>query len=70
MAGNSTDKELMAKHQKITALRQELANLNFKNMLEIRQVLTPTQRSQMAQVMKERRSQRPMPEVGPAPDDL
>jgi Spy/CpxP family protein refolding chaperone len=70
MAGNSTDKELMAKHQKISELRQELANLNFENMLEIRQVLTPSQRSQMAQVMKERRSQRPMPEVGPPPDDL
>jgi Spy/CpxP family protein refolding chaperone len=55
MAGNSSDSQLRSKHEQITALRQDMASLHFDNMLEIRKVLTPAQRSQFAQLMQQHR---------------
>jgi Spy/CpxP family protein refolding chaperone len=51
MNGNASDQQLRSKHTEIVKLRQQLGNLNFENMLEIRAVLTPQQRNQMGQMM-------------------
>lgn len=40
------------KHQQITELQQEMGELHLTSMLEIRQILTPKQRQQFAQIMK------------------
>jgi periplasmic protein CpxP/Spy len=55
MAGNATDGQIRAKHQEIERSRQKLSDLRFQSLLEMRQVLTPDQRSKFARLMQERR---------------
>jgi Spy/CpxP family protein refolding chaperone len=55
MNGNTPSGELRAKHQEVMKLSDELRNLQFESMLEIRQVLTPEQLGQMAQIMQQQR---------------
>ncbi len=50
MASNSSDTQLRNKHREILDLRQKLGNLHFESMLKIRAVLTPAQRSNLAQM--------------------
>jgi hypothetical protein len=45
---------IRAKHQQISANRQEMSNLQFESFLEIRQVLTPAQRTEFSQLMQGR----------------
>jgi Spy/CpxP family protein refolding chaperone len=56
LSNNASDRDIRAKHQQISRNRQEISNLQFESFLEIRQVLTPTQRSEFSQLMQERRS--------------
>jgi Spy/CpxP family protein refolding chaperone len=51
MSNNASNDQLKSKHKEIQSLRQQMGNLHFENMLEIRSVLTPEQRSQFAQMM-------------------
>ncbi|MGH2412632.1 MAG: Spy/CpxP family protein refolding chaperone, partial [Microcystaceae cyanobacterium] len=55
MAGETSATDIRAKHTEVAKLDQELSNLRFESMLEMREVLTPEQRSQFAQIMKQRR---------------
>ncbi|WP_099239336.1 Spy/CpxP family protein refolding chaperone [Synechococcus sp. BDU 130192] len=47
--------QLEAQHRTITNLRQDLADLHFRQMLDIREVLTPAQRAELAQHMAQKR---------------
>ncbi|MEM9770419.1 MAG: Spy/CpxP family protein refolding chaperone [Cyanobacteria bacterium P01_D01_bin.73] len=55
---NTSDDQLRSQHQKLQQLRQSKGSLKFESMLEIRKILTPEQRQQMAQRMAERLERR------------
>ncbi len=55
MAGNESADNIRIKHQEMTFLRQEIANLHLESRLEIREILTPTQRSQLLAIQEEYR---------------
>ncbi|ACB51770.1 unknown [Crocosphaera subtropica ATCC 51142] len=55
MQGNTSENDLRDKHQEIVNLRQEMGNLRFESMLEMRKVLTTEQRQQFAQFLQQRR---------------
>ena len=57
MAGTATEKEIRSQHQQVVQLDQKMDNLRFESMLETRQVLTPEQRRQFAQLMERHRGQ-------------
>jgi Spy/CpxP family protein refolding chaperone len=57
MAGTADAAAIRAQHAQLLPLRQQLDNLSFESMLEMREVLTPQQRSQFAQMMQQRRQQ-------------
>lgn len=54
LSNNASDREFRSKHQQISRNRQEMSNLQFESFLEIRQVLTPAQRKEFSQLMRER----------------
>ncbi|GCL47728.1 Spy/CpxP family protein refolding chaperone [Microcystis aeruginosa] len=54
LSNNASDRDIRAKHQQISRNRQEMSNLQFESFLEIRQVLTPAQRTEFSQLMQER----------------
>jgi Spy/CpxP family protein refolding chaperone len=56
LSNNASDRDIRAKHQQISRNRQEISNLQFESFLEIRQVLTPAQRTEFSQLMQERRT--------------
>lgn len=56
LSNNASDREVRSKHQQISRNRQEMSNLQFESFLEIRQVLTPAQRTEFSQLMQQRRS--------------
>lgn len=58
LASNADPEQLRANHQNLQNLRQELGNNRFETMLKIREVLTPEQRTQMAELMSQRRGRR------------
>lgn len=58
MTGNASPSDIRSKHQEISQIRQQLDNLRFESLLEMRQVLTPEQRQEFAQLMEERRETR------------
>jgi periplasmic protein CpxP/Spy len=49
-AGNATDEELRQQHQQMQQVQQKLGEQRFETMLKIRAVLTPEQRTKMAQL--------------------
>lgn len=55
MAGVDSTDAIRAKYQEAAQLRQQLGNIRFQSMLEMREVLTPQQRTQLAQMMEQRR---------------
>ena len=58
LASNADREQLQANHQEGQSLRQELGDSRFETMLEIREVLTPEQRTQMAELMAQRRGRK------------
>jgi periplasmic protein CpxP/Spy len=58
MAGNASDGEIRAKHNEVLTIRQQLGNLHFESMLEMRNILDADQRAQLAQVMENHRQGR------------
>lgn len=60
MMTNGTDpNQLRQKHEQLMELRQQLQKLRFNSFLEIQQVLTPEQRTQLSQLMQQRHQNRP-----------
>jgi Spy/CpxP family protein refolding chaperone len=58
LASDADPEQLRATHQNGQNLRQKLDTNRFETMLEIREVLTPEQRTQMAQMQEQRRGRR------------
>lgn len=54
LTNNASAEELRTNHQDLQNLQQELGNNRFETMLEIREILTPEQRTQMAELMEQR----------------
>lgn len=55
MQGNASENDLRRKHQEIINLRQQMGNIRFESMLEMRNILTPEQRQKLAQLLEQRR---------------
>jgi Spy/CpxP family protein refolding chaperone len=55
MTGNESASDIRSKRQEFVELRQELGNVLFESMMEMRNVLTPEQRTQLKELMQERR---------------
>lgn len=53
--GNTSRSQLENQHRTVATLRREIADLQFQQMMDIRDVLTPTQRQEMAQYMSQRK---------------
>lgn len=56
MDGTTPANTITAKHDQIMGLRQQLDKLRFQSLLESREVLTPDQRKQFAQLMNQHRA--------------
>jgi Spy/CpxP family protein refolding chaperone len=52
IGGEASESEIRNAHQQVMNKRQELGNLRFDSLLEIRSILTPEQRSQWADFMR------------------
>ena len=53
MVGTASADEVRAKYKQVEVVRQQLEAESFESMLDMRDVLTPTQRSQFAQLMEQ-----------------
>lgn len=54
LMGGAADKEtIRKKHNQVTQIRQKLGDLRFEMMLENREILTPQQRQEFAQMAEE-----------------
>jgi len=53
MAGDTSEDELRTQHRVLQDLRQEMSEARFENKLKIRQVLTPEQRTKMAELKQQ-----------------
>lgn len=58
MTDDASSSEVRRQHQQVQALRQEMSDLRFESMLEMREVLTPEQREEFAELMEDRRAGR------------
>lgn len=56
MASDASDDDLRAQHQVLQNLHQEMGEARFENKLKIRAVLTPEQRTKMAELKEQRKS--------------
>lgn len=57
MTGTESAAAIRDKHQQMSNLRQQMESLRFESMLEMRNVLTPQQRQEFAQLMEQHRQQ-------------
>lgn len=57
MTGNASDEEIRAQHRQMQQLQSQMADQRLESMLAMRKVLTPEQRSQLGQMMDDRRDQ-------------
>lgn len=55
MGGTANTSQIRDKHRQIMGLRQQLEDVQFESTLSMRELLTPEQRSQLAQSMQQRR---------------
>lgn len=58
LASDASPEQLRQQHQSVQNLQEQLSNNRFETMLQIREVLTPEQRTQMAELMQQRRGSR------------
>jgi Spy/CpxP family protein refolding chaperone len=58
MAGTASADQIRSKHQEIETLQPQLARSRFESMLAVREVLTPDQRRQFAEIMQQKKGQR------------
>ena len=61
LASDASEEQLRQQHQKNQDLHQELGTNRFETMLQVREILTPEQRSQMAELMEQKRGRRGNP---------
>ena len=61
LASDASEEQLRQQHQNIQGLRQQLGNNRFETMLQVREILTPEQRTQMAELMEQQRARRSNP---------
>jgi protein CpxP len=57
MAGTASESAIRSQYAQVKALRQQMADIRFDHMLEVREVMTPAQRQEFAQLMESRREQ-------------
>ena len=55
MAGTASVDQIREQYNQVETLKQQVSQLRFDSMLAMREVLTPEQRSQAAQLMQNRR---------------
>jgi len=55
MSGTANTSQIREKHRQIMGFRQQLEEVQFESTLSMREVLTPEQRSQLAQLIQQRR---------------
>lgn len=55
MAGTESVRDIRTKRDEVVQIRQELGDARFESLLEMREVLTPEQRTQLAEKLEERR---------------
>lgn len=55
MAGSASRGQIMDKFRQVESLRQQLAELQFNSMLDVREILTPEQRRKLAETLQNRR---------------
>ncbi len=55
MSGTANTSQIRDKHRQIMGLKQQLEEVKFESMLATRDILTPSQRSQLSQLMQQRR---------------
>lgn len=58
MTDDASTSEVRRQHQQVQTLHQEMSDLRFESMLEMREVLTPEQREEFADLMEDRRAGR------------
>ena len=58
LAGNANSDELRQQHQQIQTLHQQLGNQRFETMLQVREILTPEQRSSWGELIQKHRGRR------------
>lgn len=58
MTGTASADLIRSKFNEVQALMQQRAKLGFEQMLSLREVLTPAQRTQFAQLMQQRQGER------------
>lgn len=58
LASTATADQIRSKHEQVIGLRQDLEKLTFESMLATREVMTPAQRLQFAQLMERRQNSR------------
>ena len=61
LASDASPEQLRQQHQKIQDLRQQLGTNRFEKMLQVREILTPEQRTKMAELMEQHRGRRGNP---------
>jgi periplasmic protein CpxP/Spy len=54
MTSNADQSQILEKHSQVMTIKQKLEDLHFQSMLAMREVLTPQQRTQLEQLMKQR----------------
>lgn len=63
MASDASVEQLRQQHQQLQTLKQQMGNQHFETMLAIREVLTPEQRAELAELMQQHRGHH----MGPGP---
>jgi Spy/CpxP family protein refolding chaperone len=57
LSSGASNAELEQQHERMQALHQQMGDRRFQTMLQIREVLTPEQQQQLAELMEQRREQ-------------
>jgi periplasmic protein CpxP/Spy len=58
MAGTASSDQVRSKFNELQSLKQQVSKLQFEQMLAMREVLTPQQRTQLAESIKQRQGNR------------
>ncbi|NEQ83828.1 MAG: periplasmic heavy metal sensor [Moorea sp. SIO2I5] len=60
MVGTADRETIRTQYRQVQLLNQQLGELHFESMLQMREVMTPEQRIQFAQFMRQRSNQNPL----------
>lgn len=58
LQGNASSQRIRQQRQQVQAIQREISDTNFENTLAIREILTPTQRVKLQQLLEQRRQHR------------